>query len=83
MKADNPTRLKVIGRLVQRGQSALELGKTKTTVAEYLRLSNTLLEQEAATKKAPSCVWVEKRSQNSEELYSPPNQKLPDFTPRA
>jgi hypothetical protein len=74
MRNTNPTRLKVIGSLVRRGQTALELAKTKTTIAEYLRLSNTLLEQDAPTIKGASCVWVENRSQNSEELYSPPNQ---------
>jgi hypothetical protein len=83
MRAINPTRRKVIGGLVQRGQSALETRKTKTTIAEYLRLHNSLLEQHAETKKRIPCIWVENDSHTSEELYSPSNQRLPDLIPRA
>jgi hypothetical protein len=83
MKDINPTRRKVIGGLIQRGQSALELNKTKTTIAEYLRLSNSLLEQDSETKKRIPCIWVENESQKSEDLYSPSNQEPPDLIPLA
>ncbi len=52
-------RLKVIDRLIERGQEALRLGKTRTTMAEYLRLSARLLEEESEGNHRISCEWVE------------------------
>jgi hypothetical protein len=59
LSAKTIARMKVIDRLIERGQEALRLGKTKTTMAEYLRLSALLLEEESDANPRISCEWVE------------------------
>jgi hypothetical protein len=77
----SPSLIELVDKLIKRSVDALENGEIKATVSDLIRIVHLRRKLFPVPPAPVPVTWIDGWSPDGQDLYSPPNQKVPPFIP--